>query len=50
MLKPVETETREIRSLDGLWNFRLSPANDPLLGFRQKWFEGPLSQVSIIYN
>lgn len=45
MLKPIESETREIRSLDGLWNFRVAASNDTLLGFKQKWYNGPLSEV-----
>uniref|UniRef100_A0A6M2DP63 Beta-glucuronidase n=1 Tax=Xenopsylla cheopis TaxID=163159 RepID=A0A6M2DP63_XENCH len=44
MLKPIESETREIRSLDGLWNFRVAASNDTLLGFKQKWYNGPLSE------
>lgn len=48
MLKPIETETREIRSLDGLWNFRVDTSNEALLGFKEKWYKGPLSKVLFV--
>lgn len=45
ILFPQDSETRERKSLDGIWNFRISPRNDPDLGFRQEWYSRPLSQV-----
>jgi len=47
MLYPQESESRDVRSLDGVWNFRLSPETDPLTGFRERWFQKDLSQVSL---
>lgn len=47
MLYPRESETREVNSLDGLWNFRLSPPTDHRLGFDQSWFKHELSMVYI---
>ncbi|KAH8233584.1 hypothetical protein KR026_010029 [Drosophila bipectinata] len=45
MLYPRESETREVRSLDGIWNFvRSDPAN-PTQGIRDKWFENDLSKI-----
>ncbi|RWS26409.1 Beta-glucuronidase-like protein [Leptotrombidium deliense] len=41
-LYPRESTTREVKSLDGIWNFRESPINDQLSGFRQNWFRAPL--------
>ncbi|OXA64937.1 beta-glucuronidase isoform X2 [Folsomia candida] len=44
ILFPQESETRERKSLDGIWNFRISPRNDPDLGFRLEWYNRPLDQ------
>ncbi|XP_067008358.2 beta-glucuronidase isoform X2 [Anabrus simplex] len=44
MLYPRESETREVRSLDGIWRFRLS-SDDPLEGFRDKWYDEDLTQT-----
>lgn len=45
ILYPRESETRQLRSLDGLWNFILSPITDPLVGFNQKWYKSELQNV-----
>lgn len=45
-LYPRESGSREVKSLDGLWNFRLAPLHDPLKGFREEWFAKPLCKVS----
>ncbi|MPC80293.1 Beta-glucuronidase [Portunus trituberculatus] len=45
-LYPRESPSREVRSLDGLWNFRLAPLLDPDKGFREHWYSQPLSLVS----
>jgi beta-glucuronidase len=39
MLRPRETATRERRSLDGLWRFRLDPAGT---GRSEGWWQAPL--------
>ena len=39
LLYPRESETREIKSLDGLWKFRTQPSLEPELGFDSMWFE-----------
>ncbi|HBD0170514.1 TPA: beta-glucuronidase, partial [Escherichia coli] len=36
MLRPVETPTREIKKLDGLWAFSLDREN---CGIDQRWWE-----------
>ena len=42
MLFPQDSESRETKSLDGVWNFRLAPISDPDVGFSEKWFENGL--------
>ncbi|XP_065215861.1 beta-glucuronidase isoform X1 [Planococcus citri] len=44
ILYPRESESREVKSLDGIWNFRLSDT-DPLLGFKEKWYSKDLSKT-----
>ncbi|XP_068633004.1 beta-glucuronidase [Battus philenor] len=43
-LYPQATETRDVRTLDGIWNFRKSPT-DPEYGYRNGWFEQPLEKT-----
>ena len=38
MLYPLESETRELKSLDGIWKFQLSPSLNPEIGFNSKWY------------
>ena len=38
ILYPIESETRELKSLDGIWKFQLSPSLEPEIGFEGKWF------------
>eukprot|EP00094_Tigriopus_californicus_P005011 TCALIF_04825-PA protein Name:"Similar to Gusb Beta-glucuronidase (Mus musculus)" AED:0.10 eAED:0.10 QI:0/0/0/0.71/1/1/7/0/1725 len=45
-LFPQDSESRETRSLDGIWHFRISPKLDPDFGFREKWFAKNLDQTS----
>ena len=42
LLFPQDSESRETKSLDGVWNFRLAPISDPDVGFSEKWFENGL--------
>ena len=42
ILKPQDSETRETKSLDGMWRFRLAPRLDPDMGFREKWYNQSL--------
>lgn len=39
LLFPQDSETRETKSLDGLWDFRLSPKYAPDIGFREEWYK-----------
>lgn len=38
LLYPRESETREVRSLDGMWSFAKSETTKPSEGLREKWF------------
>lgn len=38
LMYPSESETREVRSLDGMWSFAKSDSNKPSEGLREKWF------------
>lgn len=42
LLYPRESETREVRSLDGIWQFARSDPNYPSQGIREKWFNKEL--------
>ena len=39
LLYPRDSESRETKSLDGVWKFRLCPTLDSDIGFREEWFE-----------
>lgn len=43
-LYPQATETRDLRTLDGVWNFRKSPV-DPEFGYKHGWYEKDLEKV-----
>lgn len=43
LLYPRASETRDVVSLDGVWQFRTSPAGDPDIGFRDSWYSSRLS-------
>lgn len=45
-LYPKATETRDLKNLDGIWNFRRSPT-DPEYGYRNGWYEQDLVKVNI---
>ncbi|KAH8300078.1 hypothetical protein KR044_009523, partial [Drosophila immigrans] len=42
LLYPRESETREVRSLDGVWQLIKSNASDPLQGIREEWYKQTL--------
>lgn len=46
LLYPRESETRDVQSLNGFWNFRIS--NISKIGYDQAWYKKDLSQVRII--
>lgn len=45
LLYPRESETREVKSLDGIWNFVKSNQTAPTEGIRDKWYLDDLSKV-----
>lgn len=42
-----ESETREVKTLDGVWNFVRSNESSPTEGIREKWFQNDLSKVGM---
>ncbi|XP_045773325.1 beta-glucuronidase isoform X3 [Maniola jurtina] len=46
-LYPQESETRYLRNLDGIWNFRKSPV-DPEYGYRNGWYEQDLEKTGAV--
>lgn len=46
MLFPRETETRQVKSLDGMWDFR---ADISFVGFEEMWYSLPLAQVNFLH-
>jgi len=46
ILYPVESESRELRTLHGLWNFKISPLSDQSIGFKEKWYAERFETVS----
>lgn len=44
MLFPRESETREIKLLDGMWNFKAERNID--FGIEERWYSRPLEEVS----
>ena len=46
ILYPRESETREVKTLDGYWNFRTS-GDDQSRGYKEKWYAADLAKVSM---
>ena len=47
MLFPRESSSREIREINGLWNFRADFSLNRNLGFEQAWFKSRMAEVNI---
>ncbi|VEN49065.1 unnamed protein product [Callosobruchus maculatus] len=45
ILFPRASETRQVVSLDGIWNFAVPDTNNPLMGFQQHWYKKDLREV-----
>ncbi|XP_055594703.1 beta-glucuronidase isoform X2 [Uranotaenia lowii] len=45
LLYPRESETRDVKRLDGMWNFVRSDPSNPSQGLREKWFNDDLSKA-----
>ncbi|CAO1432658.1 unnamed protein product [Diamesa serratosioi] len=50
LLYPRESETREVRSLDGMWQFARSDTKNPSDGVRSKWYLKNLSESTAVIN
>lgn len=48
MLYPRDSESRESKFLDGMWNFKADTSVRRSEGFEQMWYNGPLHQVRAI--
>ncbi|XP_017773138.1 PREDICTED: beta-glucuronidase [Nicrophorus vespilloides] len=48
ILYPQESETREVKSLDGLWNFAVSSYYNKLIGFSEHWYKKDISKLEHI--
>ena len=48
-LFPRETESREVKVLNGLWNFRVDNSSSRDVGFTNEWFKKSLKKVSVAY-
>ncbi|XP_063236028.1 beta-glucuronidase-like [Bacillus rossius redtenbacheri] len=44
-LYPRQTASRDLLSLDGLWNFRLTPTSDSQQGYKQQWYKQQLKKT-----
>ncbi|XP_033215452.1 beta-glucuronidase isoform X1 [Belonocnema kinseyi] len=45
LLYPRESESREVKSLDGMWDFLVSPAGHALKGYKEAWYADELSKA-----
>jgi beta-glucuronidase len=50
LMYPRESETREVRSLDGLWKFARSNPFQPSEGLTKKWYSKDLSDFTEVIN
>ena len=42
MLYPIENKVREVKNLNGIWNFKIDTEN---VGIEEKWYEKPLTDT-----
>jgi len=47
MLHPIESESRQIQYLDGMWDFRADQSYDRAQGLRERWYLQALIEVRI---
>jgi hypothetical protein len=50
LLFPRESETREVRSLDGMWLFAKSETNKPSQGLSDKWYLRDLHESTSVIS
>ena len=48
LLYPRESESREVKILDGLWNFRADFSASRAAGFAEEWYSKPLTLSSTV--
>lgn len=46
LLYPFESESRDVRSLDGMWRFLKGDYNDSTNGLEEKWYATNLDKAS----
>lgn len=49
VLYPRESETREVKSLNGIWQFLVDDAGGAGHGFRERWYHKSLSNEVACY-
>ena len=47
-LFPQESESREVKLLTGLWDFRMDNSSARNAGFHNKWYQKSLKEVSCL--
>ncbi|KAL7303938.1 hypothetical protein TKK_0004055 [Trichogramma kaykai] len=50
LLYPRESESREVKSLDGFWDFAVPPADDLQKGHKDAWYSTNLSKVTKVVS
>ena len=45
LLYPRESESREVKTLDGIWNFIKSDVDNPGRGLREEWYKRSLREI-----
>ncbi|OWF40254.1 beta-glucuronidase-like [Mizuhopecten yessoensis] len=45
MMYPKDSESRTVKLLDGMWNFRVDDSSNRNRGFEEKWYSVPLRQT-----
>jgi len=50
LLFPRDSSSRNSKSLDGVWNFKLSPKLDQDAGFRESWFDSSLTSFDDVID
>ena len=45
MLYPIENRVREVKNLNGLWNFKIDRENK---GLDERWYERPLTETILM--
>lgn len=48
VLYPMDSESRSVYFLDGVWNFRPANESDPDVGHREGWYKQELKKVSVL--